>query len=176
MRLFIRICTTQLRSRPVSRFLGIACFLLCTQSAFSQQVKMKDLLTYMSTPPAQFDQYMFHNNFICYKSEGGLTGWTCLFAYSGNTLLNRPTVASSVIQYVRTSRSDILLYQVHSKEQCEELQNELIRLGYTIDPTATKRLTYTQNNTVVTCQKTDTNNGISGNYSGYTLSLVRRWY
>gem|GEM_PF-5357558 len=137
---------------------------------------MKDLLTYMSTPPGKFDNYMLHNGFICYKSEGSLTGWTCLFAYSGNTLLNRPALASSVIQYVRTSRSDILLYQVHSKEQCDELQNELISLGYTIDSTATKRLTYYRNNTVVTCQKTDTNNGISGNYTGYTLSLVRRWY
>lgn len=165
-------------SRNTRRITCLVGLLFFVNTAFAQRVNMTDLLTYMSMPADQFDHCMLQKGFVCYKSEGGLTGWTCLFAYANNTLLIRPTTASAVIQYVRNGRTDILMYQVHSKEQCELLQKELIRLGYTIEPASTTqdRLTYSTDNTVVTCQKVDVSNGISGNYTGYSLSLIRRRY
>ncbi|GAB3711532.1 hypothetical protein GCM10027592_49210 [Spirosoma flavus] len=137
---------------------------------------MAELLTYMRLPASQFDACMFQKGFVCYKSTGGLNGWTCLFAYNGNTLLNNPATAPGLIQYSRNSRSDLIVYQVHSKAAYEALQKELIELGYSIEPVANDRLTYVRNNTVVTCQKTGTDNGISGNYTGYTVSLAALRY
>ncbi|MCK8490229.1 hypothetical protein M0L20_00115 [Spirosoma sp. RP8] len=150
--------------------------LFLASSTFAQRVNLNELLTYMSLPAAQFDQCMFRKGFVCYKNESGVIGFTCLFAYSSNTLLTRPTTASALIQYVRTGRSDILMYQVRSKEECDQLQQQLIRQGYALEPVSSDRLTYVNNNVIVTCQKVDVNNAISGNYAGYNLSFIRRWY
>ncbi|WP_460948503.1 hypothetical protein [Spirosoma daeguense] len=137
---------------------------------------MSELLTFMRLPASQFDSCMFQKGFVCYQSAGGLNGWTCLFAYNSNTLLTNPATATGLMQYSRNSRSDLLVYQVHSKAEYDALQKELIQLGYTVEPVANDRNTYIHEKTVVTCQQTDLSNGISGNYKGYTISLANLRY
>lgn len=163
--------------KALKAIVSLICLLILTNTAFAQRVSMKELLTYLSCPPEKLDSYMVRNGFICYRSEGGLTNWTCLFAYANNMLVPIPDKASGLIQYVRTCRSNMVVYQLHSKEQCDLLQQELIQLGYTqLDPTTTNHPTFAHNNTIVTCQKAGTTNGISGNYTGYSLTLSRRLY
>lgn len=160
----------------ISRWYLAGCLLLLGSSASAQRIRMSDLLTYMSLPADQFEARMFQKGFVCYKSTGGLNGWSCLFAYSGNTLLTIPAEASALMQYSRNSRSDLLMYQVHSKEDYESLQKQLVRLGYTLEPVAPDRLTYVLANTMITFKKTDSANGISSNYKGYQISLAHRRY
>lgn len=158
-------------NRSAQRY-TVGLLLLFVIPASAQRISMSDLVSYMSMPADKFDACMFQKGFVCYKSAGGLDGWTCLFAYSGNRLLTKPSEATALMQYSRNSRSDLLMYQMRSKEEYEALQKELLRLGYTLEPVATDRLTYILENTIITCQKTDTANGISANYEGYHISLA----
>ncbi len=159
------------------RFLAILlCLSLWTSTVFAQRIRMPDLLHCLSAPVDKFDACMFREGFVCYKSSGGLTGWTCLFAYQPTPFRQNPVTASGLIQYDRNSRSDILTYQVRSKEQYTALQGELIQLGYQIEPVLTDRKMYIKEDTVVTCQKAGTTAGMSGNYEGYLVTLTRRRY
>jgi hypothetical protein len=161
--------------RGIRRY--VVCWLLLAAiPASAQRVSMSDLLTYMSLPAEKFDACMFQKGFVCYKSTGGLNGWTCLFAYNGNSLMLRPSDAMALMQYSRNSRSDLLMYQIRSKDDYELLQKELVRLGYNLEPVASDRLTYVLANTVITFQKTDSANGISSNYEGYQVALAHRRY
>ncbi|RAI73843.1 hypothetical protein HMF3257_04470 [Spirosoma telluris] len=140
---------------------------------------MPDLFQCLSTSADKFEFSMFQQGFVCYKSTGGLNGWTCLFAYQPTPLVQEPSKVLAIMQYDRNSRSDILTYQVRSKEQYETLRKELIQLGYRVDPVVVDRQLFTSArdaNTIVTCQPATTSNGMSGNYEGYLFTLTRRRY
>ncbi|GAB4018246.1 hypothetical protein EXU85_14940 [Spirosoma sp. KCTC 42546] len=154
-------------------------FFLWHSTSFAQRVHMPDLFQCLSTSADKFDACMFREGFVCYKSSGGLNGWTCLFAYQPTPYIQDPSQSLALIQYDRNSRSDILTYQVQSKEQYETLRAELIKLGYQIDPVTTDRQLFTSAkaaNTIVTCQPVWSGNGMSGNYTGYLFTLTHRRY
>ena len=153
--------------------------LFWTSVTYAQQLHMPDLFHCLKAPADQFDACMFRQGFVCYKSTGGLTGWTCLFAYQPTPLNQDPAHALALIQYDRNSRSDILTYQVRSKKQYERLRKELIRLGYSIDPVVADRELFTNarlDNMAVSCYRATTATGLSGNYDGYIFTLTRRRY
>ncbi|GAB4052733.1 hypothetical protein GCM10028810_55330 [Spirosoma litoris] len=162
------------------RFLTILLGLfLWTSVSFAQRIHMPDLFQCLSASADKFEYSMFQQGFICYKSSGGLNGWTCLFAYHPSPLQQDPSKATAIIQYDRNSRSDVLTYQVRSKEQYELLRTELIKLGYTIDPVVVDRELFTSAkdaNTVVSCQPATNATGMSGNYEGYMFTLTHRRY
>lgn len=148
-------------------------------TSFAQRIHMPDLFQCLSTSADNFEYSMFQQGFVCYKSSGGLNGWTCLFAYHPSPLQQDPSKAMAIMQYDRNSRSDVLTYQVRSKEQYELLRAELSQLGYRIDPVIVDRQLFTSAkdaNTIVTCQPATTATGMSGNYDGYMFTLTRRRY
>lgn len=137
---------------------------------------MLDLLHCLSASVEQFDASMFRQGFVCYKSTGGLTGWTCLFAYQSTPLQQNPATAQALIQYDRNSLSDILMYQVHSEQQYIALQQELVQLGFKLEPLLTDRKMFIKADTIVTCRKAGTTGGMSDNYDGFLMTLARRRY
>lgn len=145
----------------------------------AQRVHAPDLFHCLTASASDFEACMFKQGFVCYMGQGGLNGWTCCFAYQPTPFRQAPDKASALIQYDRNSRSDILTYQVRTKKQYEKLCQELLRMGYRLDPVVKDRQLFASAkvpNTVVTCQPATTTTGMSGNYEGYQFTLTHRRY
>ncbi|WP_460980017.1 hypothetical protein [Spirosoma knui] len=152
----------------------IAGLYVVTFPVFAQQVKLADLLHYLQSPVDEFELRMLQKGFVCYQNKGNVWGWTCLFAYQPIPLFTPPDRALAIIQYDRNNGSDIIVYQVQSSEQYRQLRNDLLRSGYRTEPSPSDRCVFSRKNIVITCQQTNQYTGISGNYTGHSVTLVRR--
>lgn len=149
--------------------------LLLTLPVAAQQLRLSQLLQYLQAPRDTFELGMLRQGFVCYRSQQSLWGITCLFAYQPTPLLTPSERAPALIQYNRTRLSSVVMYQVRSAGQYRLIQDDLARLGYHMASASAERCIFNRDNVVVSCQKTDIHNGLSGNYDGYSITLIRRY-
>jgi hypothetical protein len=160
----------------IRKALILICLGLAALPGFSQRVRMPDLLHYLTVSVSEFEHCMLRQGFTCYQSSGNLWGWTCLFAYQPIPFLTPPEQAPALIQFTCSARSNVVTYQLRSSGQYRLLQKELLALGYQMQATPRQGCLFSRGSTLISCQKTDKCNAISGNYQGYNLTLVRQRY
>lgn len=158
------------------KYLLIIFFIVFTSTAFAQKVNMDDLLTMVKLPPEQFDNQMFRKGFSCQKRHGSITDWLCIYAYQQANYLNGTKSATALMEYISNTQSTVLVYQMQSKELFLAMQKQLLALGFKADNDtslgASGRRIFQKGKFIINFREADQSNGILGNYTGYSISVM----
>lgn len=155
-------------------FLGLLTGLIPAAS-LAQHLHAPDLLAISCMTPARFDSCMAHNGFtFCQRSEG-INYMGSVYAYLQDTYLTNVTSASALINYICKKKVGTVIYQLHDRAHYQRLRVELTQLGFRwerpgADASPDWQI-YTNGPVVVSLRPADGNNGIAGNYTGYSVMV-----
>lgn len=158
------------------RYCLILVFVVLASPSFAQKVNMDELLKFVKMTPDEFDAQMFRRGFSCQKRQGSVTDWLCIYAYQQNNYLNSTKTASALMEYIANNQSNVLVYQMQSKDLYLSMQKHLLESGFSADNDtslgASGRRIFQKGKFIINFREADHSNGILGNYDGYSISVM----